>query len=178
MQDIDPAGVGARNLQECLSLQLERKRNHPFHSNGTAIVDQGFDLFSKKHYSRMQDKFDVDEELLKLGLAEIEKLNPKPGAMSGVFQNTHIVPDFILTIENEKYVTINRRNTPELHVSSGYQEMLGYKTPQSKSQKEAVQFIKQKLDAQWFIVLNNITNPTTHHRSYCQSSVRILLNRR
>ena len=157
VQDIDPAGVGARNLQECLSLQLERKETTLSILMARQIIDQGFDLFSKKHYSKMQDKFDVDEELLKQGLAEIEKLNPKPGgAMSGVFQNTHIVPDFILTIENgEVHVTINRRNAPELHVSTGYQEMLrGYKeaSTKSKSQKEAVQFIKQKLDAaQWFI---------------------------
>ena len=129
VQDIDPAGVGARNLQECLSLQLERKETTLSILMARQIIDQGFDLFSKKHYSKMQDKFDVDEELLKQGLAEIEKLNPKPGgAMSGVFK-THIVPDFILTIENgEVHVTINRRNAPELHVSSGYQEMLrGYK---------------------------------------------------
>ena len=105
----------------------------------------------------MLDKFDIDESLFKEGLLEIEKLNPKPGgAMSGIFQNTHIVPDFILTIENgEIQVNVNRRNAPELHVSSGYQEMLkGYKaaSTKSKAQKEAVQFIKQKLDAaQWFI---------------------------
>ena len=157
VQNIDPPGVAARSLQECLSLQLERKENTLPILMARQIIDQGFALFSKKHYSKMQDKFDVDEELLKEGLAEIEKLNPKPGgSMSGTFQNTHIVPDFILTIENgEIQVTINRRNAPELHVSSGYQEMLrGYKeaSSKSKSQKEAVQFIKQKLDAaQWFI---------------------------
>ena len=85
-------------------------------------------------------------------MLEIEKLNPKPGgAISGVFQNTHVVPDFILTIEEGTLnVSINRRNTPELHVSKGYQDMLkGYKDAnvKSKAQKEAVQFIKQKLDA-------------------------------
>ena len=123
----------------------------------TKIVNEAFELFSKKHYTKMQDKFDVDENLLKQGLDEIEKLNPKPGGtMSGVFQNTHIVPDFLLTIDNgEINVVINRRNAPELHVSSSYQEMMkGYKeaSTKSKSQKEAVQFIKQKLDAaQWFI---------------------------
>ena len=157
VQNIDPAGVGARNLQECLSIQLERKETTLPILMARQIIEKGFDLFSKKHYNKMQEKFDVDEGLLKQGLAEIEKLNPKPGgAMSGIFQNTHIVPDFILTIENgEVQVSINRRNAPELHVSSGYQEMLrGYKeaSNKSKSQKEAVQFIKQKLDAaQWFI---------------------------
>lgn len=157
VQDIDPPGVGARNLQECLSIQLERKETSVAVLMARQIIDEGFEFFSKKHYKKMQDKFDVDEILLKKGLDEIEKLNPKPGgAMSGIFQNTHIVPDFILTIENgEIQVNINRRNAPELHVSSGYQEMLrGYKeaSKKSKSQRDAVQFIKQKLDAaQWFI---------------------------
>ena len=157
VQSIDPAGVGARNLQECLALQLERKETSLAIVVAKKIILEAFDLFSKKHYKKMLEKFDIDESLFKEGLLEIEKLNPKPGgAMSGVFQNTHIVPDFILTIENgEIQVSINRRNAPELHVSPGYQEMLkGYKeaSTKSKAQKEAVQFIKQKLDAaQWFI---------------------------
>ena len=157
VQSIDPAGVGARNLQECLALQLERKEASLAIIVAKKIILETFDLFSKKHFKKMLDKFDIDESLFKEGLLEIEKLNPKPGgAMSGIFQNTHIVPDFILTIENgEIQVNVNRRNAPELHVSTGYQEMLkGYKAAsnKSKAQKEAVQFIKQKLDAaQWFI---------------------------
>ena len=157
VQSIDPAGVGARNLRECLALQLERKEASLAIIVAKKIILETFDLFSKKHFKKMLDKFDIDESLFKEGLLEIEKLNPKPGgAMSGIFQNTHIVPDFILTIENgEIQVNINRRNAPELHVSAGYQEMLkGYKaaSTKSKEQKEAVQFIKQKLDAaQWFI---------------------------
>lgn len=157
VQSIDPAGVGARNLQECLTLQLERKEASLAIIVAKKIIFETFDLFSKKHFKKMLDKFDIDESLFKEGLLEIEKLNPKPGgAMSGIFQNTHIVPDFILTIENgEIQVNVNRRNAPELHVSSGYQDMLkGYKeaSTKSKAQKEAVQFIKQKLDAaQWFI---------------------------
>lgn len=157
VQEIDPPGVAARDLQECLALQLERKSLTVDIIMATRIIQEAFDLFTKKHYIKIQDKFDVDEEMLKSGIKEIEKLNPKPGgALSGVFQNTHIVPDFSLTIENgELNVVLNRRNAPELHVSSTYQEMLkGYKESQNKtkSQKEAVQFIKQKLDAaQWFI---------------------------
>lgn len=157
VQAIDPAGVGARDLKECLALQLERKEASLAILMAKNIIHDAFDLFAKKHFKKMLDKFDVDETLLKEGLAEIEKLNPKPGgAMSGIFQNTHIVPDFILTIENGAVqVSLNRRNAPELHVSSSYQEMLrGYKeaSTKSKTQKEAVQFIKQKLDAaQWFI---------------------------
>ena len=157
VQEIDPPGVAARDLQECLSLQLERKSITVDIIMATRIIQEAFDLFTKKHYKKIQDKFDVDETMLKNGIKEIEKLNPKPGgSLSGVFQNTHIVPDFSLTIENgELNVVLNRRNAPELHVSNTYQEMLkGYKESQtkSKSQKEAVQFIKQKLDAaQWFI---------------------------
>ena len=143
VQDIDPPGVGARNLQECLSIQLERKETSVAVLMARQIINEGFEFFSKKHYKKMQDKFDVDEILLKKGLDEIEKLNPKPGgAMSGIFQNTHIVPDFILTIENgEIQVNINRRNAPELHVSSGYQEMLrGYKEASKKSKVSVMQF--------------------------------------
>ena len=157
VQSIDPAGVGARNLQECLALQLERKEPSLAIIVAKKIILETFDLFSKKHFKKMLEKFDIDKSLFKEGLLEIEKLNPKPGgAMSGIFQNTHIVPDFILTIENgEIQVNINRRNAPELHVSAGYKEMLkGYKAASNKSkeQKEAIQFIKQKLDAaQWFI---------------------------
>ena len=102
-------------------------------------------------------KFDVNEDLLKDGLREIEKLNPKPGgALSGIIQNNHIVPDFILKIENDSLlVSVNNRNAPELHISNSYMDMMkGYKESKTKnkSQKQAIQFIKQKLDsAQWFI---------------------------
>jgi len=157
VQAIDPPGVAARDLQECLSLQLHRKETSISVIVARKIIDDHFELFSKKHFKKMVEKLDISEQTLKEGLLEIEKLNPKPGgAISGVFQNTHVVPDFILTIEEGTLnVSINRRNTPELHVSKGYQDMLkGYKDAnvKSKAQKEAVQFIKQKLDAaQWFI---------------------------
>lgn len=157
VQMLDPPGVGARDLQECLSIQLHRKKPTVAIRTAQKIIDQGFAFFAKKHFSKLIEKLDIDENLLKEGLTEIEKLNPKPGgAMSGIFQNTHIVPDFHLSIENgEIQVSINRRNAPELHVSNGYQEMLkGYKSApkKNKAQKEAVQFIKQKLDAaQWYI---------------------------
>ena len=121
------------------------------------IINEAFELFSKKHFNKLKEKFEIDEELLKKGLKEIEKLNPKPGgALSGIFQNTHIVPDFILKIENDFLnVELNSRNSPELHISNSYIQMMkGYKEApvKKKSQKEAIQFIKQKLDsAQWFI---------------------------
>ena len=105
----------------------------------------------------MQEKFDIDQHLLKKGLSEIEKLNPKPGgSISSFSENNHIVPDFILSVnENFINVNLNRRNAPDLHISKNYKEMLkGYQNTKikSKAQKETVQFIKQKLDAaKWFI---------------------------
>ena len=123
----------------------------------TKIIDEGFDLFSKKHFMKMQDKFNLDQSSLKKGLNEIEKLNPKPGgSISSFSENNHIVPDFLLNVnENHINVNLNRRNAPDLHISNTYKEMLkGYQSSKvkSKAQKETVQFIKQKLDAaKWFI---------------------------
>ncbi|MDG1263699.1 MAG: RNA polymerase factor sigma-54 [Flavobacteriaceae bacterium] len=157
VQSMEPAGVGARTLQECLSLQLSKKQLSVSQIMASKIINEAFELFSKKHFTKLQEKFDVDQELLKQGLKEIERLNPKPGgALSGTFQNTHIVPDFILTVDNGILnVVLNRRNAPELHISSSYKEMMkGYQAAPNKnsSQKDAIQFIKQKLDAaQWFI---------------------------
>ncbi len=157
VQSLEPAGVGARTLQECLSLQLSSKQLSVSQIMASKIINEAFELFSKKHFTKLQEKFDVDQELLKQGLKEIERLNPKPGgALSGTFQNTHIVPDFILTVDNGILnVVLNRRNAPELHISSSYKEMMkGYQAAPNKNsaQKDAIQFIKQKLDAaQWFI---------------------------
>ncbi len=157
VQSLDPPGIGSSSLKECLSIQLSRKPVSISQIMASKIINEGFDLFSKKHFDKLKEKFDVNEDLLKNGLNEIEKLNPKPGgALSGIVQNTHIVPDFILKIENESLiVSINNRNTPELHISNSYMDMMkGYKESKNKnkSQKQAIQFIKQKLDsAQWFI---------------------------
>ena len=91
IHSLDPAGVGARTLQECLSIQLSRKQLSVPQIMASKIINEAFELFSKKHFVKLQDKFDVDEDLLKQGLKEIERLNPKPGgALSGIFQNTHI----------------------------------------------------------------------------------------
>jgi len=158
IQSLDPPGVGARSLQECLSLQLARKeRDRPMVSLAKKIVDTAFEEFSKKHYQKLQDRFHITENELRGVFDEISKLNPKPGgALSESRQNNHIVPDFILTIENgELKISLNRRNAPELRISNDYREMLtGYaQAPtKNKSQQEAVLFIKQKLDAaKWFI---------------------------
>ena len=157
IQNLEPPGIASRNLQECLSLQLKRKPQTNEISIASKIIDDGFDLFSKKHFKKMQEKFSIDQDLLKKGLNEIEKLNPKPGgSISSFSENNHIVPDFILTV-NESHISVNlnRRNAPDLHISTNYKEMLkGYQSSsiKSRAQRETVQFIKQKLDAaKWFI---------------------------
>ena len=157
IQLLDPPGVAARNLKECLLLQLNRKRKNKYSILAKNIIENSFEEFSRKHYKKLQDRFSIDENDLKLVLNEISKLNPKPGgALSGSVQNTHVVPDFILKIEDgDLKVSLNKRNSPELRISNNYKEMLsGYiEDPnKTKSQKEAILFIKQKLDAaKWFI---------------------------
>ena len=155
---LEPTGVGARNLQECLLLQLKQKPKEKTIEIAIRIVDEAFEQFAKKHYNKLLKKFNVSEEELKDIIAEIEKLNPKPGGgYSGNNKITeHVVPDFsIKIIEGKLDLTLNGRNAPELHVSNEYSNMLkGYKESKNKtkSQKDAVQFIKQKLDsAKWFI---------------------------
>lgn len=158
VQSLEPTGVGARTLQECLLLQLlKKKKDRPELDTAIKIIKVHFNLFSLKHYHKLQEKLGVNKEELKKALDIISKLNPKPGgALASINQNTQIVPDFILTVdEGELNVNLNQRNAPELRISNTYREMLlGYSKSDSKleSQEEAVQFIKQKLDsAQWFI---------------------------
>ncbi|PHR13925.1 MAG: RNA polymerase sigma-54 factor [Aequorivita sp.] len=158
VQELDPAGVAARDLQECLLLQLERKEQTPSVALAIDILDDSFDHFSKKHYKKLIQKFDVTEDQLRDSIHEIEGLNPKPG---GTYSGNnriveHVVPDFAIKIvDGELDLTLNGRNAPELHVSHDYTNMLkGYKESKekSKAQKDAVMFIKQKLDAaKWFI---------------------------
>ena len=158
VQSLDPPGVGARDLKECLILQLKRKTSKSeVLILAEKILTQSFDEFSRKHYQKLIDKYKIDKDTLKLIIESISKLNPKPGGnLSTESRNNQIIPDFILSIEDGKLnVILNRRNAPELHVSGNYKEMLkGYKESSSKNKmdNEAVQFIKQKLDsAKWFI---------------------------
>ena len=158
VQTLDPPGVGARSLQECLRIQLEKKKkDRPEVEHALRIIKDEFDHFSHKHYNKLQERIGITKEELKIALDLISHLNPKPGgALSNTVQNTHVVPDFIMTIEEGKIeVVLNRRNAPQLKVSNAYKEMLtGYQesTNKSKSQQDAVLFIKQKLDAaKWFI---------------------------
>jgi RNA polymerase sigma-54 factor len=160
IQKLDPPGVAARSLEECLLLQLKRKEEPTvFTEIAIRIIENNFDLFTKKHYDKLQHIFDIDAERLKKVLDEITKLNPKPGsAYSGGAGNMQltIIPDFILTNNNgELTISLNSSNAPELRVSNHFREMIsGYKKSKekSKSQKEAILFIKQKIDsAKWFI---------------------------
>ena len=158
VQELDPAGVGARDLQECLLLQLKRKTPTDSVEMAIDIIENQFDAFTKKHYDKLLQKYGVSQEQLRKAIDEIERLNPKPG---GSFAGSskiaeHIVPDFTVRItDGELELSLNGRNAPSLHVSKDYQEMLQtYKDSRDKSnaQKDAVQFIKQKLDsAKWFI---------------------------
>jgi len=158
VQQLDPAGVGARDLRECLILQLKRKDEKPSINLSIDILENGFEHFVKKHYVKLLQKFHISEEELKDAIKQIERLNPKPGgSFVGNSKITEqIVPDFTIRIvEGELELTLNSRNAPELHVSNEYNNLMhGYKdsSEKSKSQKEAVMFIKHKLDAaKWFI---------------------------
>ena len=158
VQALDPAGVAARSLEECLLIQLKRKEITPNVEKAILILEKSFEQFTKKHYKKLIQKHNLSEEELKGAISEIEKLNPKPG---GSYAGTnriveHVVPDFsIKIVEGELELTLNGRNAPELHVSKEYNNMLkGFRDSKekSKSQKDTVMFIKQKLDAaKWFI---------------------------
>lgn len=161
VRNFDPAGVGAVNLQECLILQLERKTQTTEVKLAKIILSDFFDEFSKKHYDKITRGLNIDDEQLKKVIAEIVKLNPKPGnAWGGNLLEksmTTIVPDFILeNDENQLTVHLNNSNVPELRVNSTYNEMFQEyatnKSNQSREQKDAVMFVKQKIDsARWFI---------------------------
>ncbi|MEC4115528.1 RNA polymerase factor sigma-54 [Myroides phaeus] len=158
VQELDPAGVGARDLKECLLLQLKHKTPTESIDLAKDIIENQFDAFTKKHYDKLLQKYNATKEQLRNAIDEIEKLNPKPGGayIGNDRAVEHVVPDFTIKItEGELELVLNGRNAPELHVSKDYQEMLqSYKDSAkiSNAQKDAVQFIKQKLDgAKWFI---------------------------
>jgi len=158
VQNLDPPGVGARSLDECLIIQLNRKNHTPEIELALDILNKSFEHFTKKHYKKLLQKHSVGEEELKAAISEIEKLNPKPGGSysGGNKIIEHIVPDFsIRIVDGELELNLNSRNAPDLHVSKEYNNMLqGYKKSKerTKAQKDAVLFIKQKLDAaKWFI---------------------------
>lgn len=158
IQEFDPAGVGARDLKECLLLQLKRKDlSLPQVKLAIQILERCMDEFSKKHYDKITRKLDVNDDELREAVNEILKLDPKPGNSYNDSQKStqQIIPDFIIANNDSLLeLTLNSRNMPDLKVSSTYNEMLREysKNKGSRSSKEAVQFVKQKIDAaKWFI---------------------------
>ena len=158
IQTLDPPGIGARSLKESLIIQLKKKQSPKSEIIlAKKILKNDFDLFSKKNFSKLQEKYKISQIELKRAIHVISKLNPKPGISTSTNQTANqIIPDFILTIEEGNIeVSLNNRNSPQLKISNSYKEMLeGYvnNKNKSKSDNDAILFIKQKLDsAQWFI---------------------------
>jgi len=164
IQEFDPPGVGARNLQECLLIQLDRIIANGKTNKSTLlsrkIIQHHFDEFTRKHYDKIQNRLNIENEELKDAIAEIIKLNPKPGgAYSDPMAKTsaHIIPDFILEeVEGKLELSLNARNAPDLRINQTYANMLmAYnkeRKKQTKEKKEAASFVKQKIDsAKWFI---------------------------
>lgn len=161
IQDFDPPGVGARDLQECLLIQIRKKDlNDPAVLNAHEILKFHFDEFTRRHYDKILSRVDITEDELKDAIEEVLRLNPKPGSTYNDPMNKnmeHIVPDFILeNNEGELELTLNGKNVPDLRVSRSYYEMLesfsSGKNNHTRTEKEAVTFVKQKLDsAKWFI---------------------------
>jgi RNA polymerase sigma-54 factor len=157
VQGLEPAGVGARDLKECLLIQLGKKTKTISIKTAEVILEKCFDAFIKKHYNKIAKKLDIDSEAIKSAIAEIVKLNPKPG--NSLIETSksiqHIIPDFIVTeSEGELNIELNQRNAPSLKVSKEYIEMIkGFESSnKTERDKEAILFVKQKVDsAKWFI---------------------------
>ncbi|EJW91416.1 RNA polymerase sigma-54 factor, partial [gut metagenome] len=160
IQEFDPPGLGARNLQECLLIQLRRKKeqypNQPLLQTEDNILTLCYDEFTRKHWEKIQQKLGVDEETFETAIKEICRLNPRPGASLGetIGKNLQqIVPDFIVETQDDGSIllSLNNRNIPELHMSRTFTDMVKEHTKnkanQSKESKEAMLFLKQKIDA-------------------------------
>jgi RNA polymerase sigma-54 factor len=159
IQQFDPPGVAARDLQECLLIQLNRLQDEGKNVTiAIKAISKYFDEFTKKHYEKIQRGLDLNDEQLKDVMQQITRLNPKPGGNVGEINKaeSYVVPDFFIINNSSKLeLTLNSRNAPELRISEGYRDMLkeyDRGTKKDKRQKEAVLFIKQKIDsAKWFI---------------------------
>ena len=160
IQELDPAGVGAADLQECLRLQLERNDESPKNKLAISIVNDHFEEFSRKHFDRIQHQLNVSTEELRDAIEEITSLNPKPGNVFGDSIEVHmsnITPDFIIESYNgEVNMYLNNRNIPELRINREFSNLIqGYsdnKESMSNDTKQAMMFMKQKIDsARWFI---------------------------
>ena len=157
IQTLDPPGVAARDLRECLMLQLERKGlDKSPHDMAYLILRDHFEEFTKKHYDKIQRALELEDDELKAAVHDIVSLNPRPGGGSAEDSRSsqQIIPDFILTtVDNRLELTLNSRNDPELRISRSFQEMLQtYSRDKKKESKEALTFIRSKIDAaKWFI---------------------------
>lgn len=159
IHDLDPPGVGARSLQECLLIQLKRKSSSKSVQLAIQLISQFFDEFSKKHYDKILKRLSISEDDLKAAMDVILTLNPKPGGSTSETEraNVYVVPDFLISNDSGVLeLTLNSRNVPDLKVSRSYLEMIqdlsksGDKL--SDQQKQTIQFVKQKVDsAKWFI---------------------------
>ncbi|WP_185865933.1 RNA polymerase factor sigma-54 [Blattabacterium cuenoti] len=159
IQKLDPVGVGSRNLQECLLIQLEKKKMTKEVLIAKKIIQYNFESFVKKHYQKLQKKLGITKKNLRKSIYQIEKLNPKPGKIYS--ENTknlnHIIPDFTICIlDNKLELSLNQRNIPEIKISPIYLDMLkSYKSSKNKNLKkneETIVFLKQKIDsAKWFV---------------------------
>lgn len=156
IQDFDPAGIGARNLQECLLLQIKRKEDSPLKKIEYDIIDLFCDEFTKKNKEKIIQKLNITEEEYNAAVAELVKLNPRPGSSMGEAMGKnlhHIIPDFIVETEDDGNIilSLNNRNVPELRLSRTFTDMLEEQTKnkanQSKEAKDAFMFLKQKVDA-------------------------------
>ncbi len=160
IQEFDPAGVGATNLQECLLIQLHRleedNEDEIDYSLPIMIIEQYFNEFTKKHYDKIVKKSGISERQFRAALNEILKLNPKPGGDIGESQNSnYIIPDFVIYNNcGNLELTLNSRNAPDLQVNKDYMDMLSdfSKQKDNKNNKDAINFVKNKIDsAKWFI---------------------------
>ena len=166
VQTLDPAGVGARDLRECLALQVARKQQDKSPEDprqealgrAWALLQDHYDAFIKKHYDKLQTALDLTEDDLRAALEELTRLNPKPGNAGSESSRVvhHVIPDFLLSVDGEDIVLqLNGRNAPELRVSRTYRDMMDTYAQggrQDKATKEALTFVKQKVDAaKWFV---------------------------
>ena len=160
IQDFEPAGVGARDLRECLLIQLDKKTKTPVTDMAIRVLKEFFDEFTRKHYDKIMRGLDIDEATLKKVIHKITMLNPRPGSTWGGSMEvamSQIVPDFVVEANNgELTLSMNNRGVPDMRINREYAEMFqdytANKANQTAERRDAVQFVKQKLDsAQWFI---------------------------
>ena len=160
IQQFDPPGVAAYDLQDCLLIQLQQKEQTPNVILATTIISRFFDIFSRKQYNKIMQRLDITEQQLKTAISEITRLNPRPGNswLGTVYDRNQsvVVPDFIVEEEDDELiVSLNQGDIPPLHVSPEYSQMLDLYSQENKqhtANKEAARFVKGKIDdAKWFI---------------------------